>query len=53
MSDDLADAVETFVEEAESVYDEYDEGYLDPDAALSRLGDHIADLRDTYEGDEE
>jgi hypothetical protein len=49
MSDDLADAVETFVEEAEAVYDEYDEGYLDPDAALSRLGDHIGELRDTHE----
>jgi hypothetical protein len=53
MSDeDLAEAVETFVDQAETVYQEYDEGYLDPDAALSRLGDYIGDLRDTYEGDE-
>jgi len=51
MSDDLERAVESFVEEAETVYHEYDEGYLDPDAALSRLGDHISDLREAHEGE--
>jgi hypothetical protein len=50
--DEVARAVEQFVEQAEEIYHEYDEGYLDPDAALSRLGDHIAELRDTQEGDE-
>jgi hypothetical protein len=41
--------VAEFVDAAEQIYYEYNEGYLDPDAALSRLGDHVADLRDAYE----
>lgn len=43
------EAVAEFIDAAEDIYYEYNEGYLDPDAALSRLGDHVAELRDTYE----
>jgi hypothetical protein len=49
MDDETPDAVATFLDQAESVFHDYDEGYLDPDAALSRLGDHVSDLRDAYE----
>ncbi|SEO86098.1 hypothetical protein SAMN04487948_10625 [Halogranum amylolyticum] len=49
MSDEMPQPVATFLQNAESVYDEYDEGYIDPDAALSVLGDHITELRDSYE----
>ena len=45
----MPEPVREFIRKAERVYDEYDEGYTDPDAALSVLGDHITDLRDTYE----
>jgi hypothetical protein len=44
-------AVAEFIDAAEQIYYEYNEGYLDPDAALSRLGDHVGELRDTYEDD--
>lgn len=46
---DLDAAVERFIERTEAVYDEYDEGYIDPDAALERLGDYVTDLRDAHE----
>lgn len=46
---DLEAAVGEFIDEAERIYYEYNEGYLDPDAALSRLGDHVSELRDEYE----
>ncbi|AUV81897.1 hypothetical protein C2R22_09750 [Salinigranum rubrum] len=48
-SDEPPEAVREFIDAAEQIYYEYNEGYLDPDAALSRLGDHVAELRDTYE----
>lgn len=48
-SDETPEAVAAFIDAAEDIYYEYNEGYLDPDAALSRLGDHVAELRDTYE----
>jgi hypothetical protein len=44
-------AVAEFIDAAEQIFYEYNEGYLDPDAALSRLGDHVGELRDTYEDD--
>lgn len=47
--DDLEEAVEHFLDRAEAVYDEYDEGYVDPDAALESLGDYVTELRDAYE----
>jgi hypothetical protein len=49
---ELETEVERFLDSVERVYDEYDDGYIDADAALSRLGDHVSDLRDAYEGDE-
>lgn len=49
--DEMPPPVETFLEQVEGVYLEYDEGYLDPDAALSVLGDHVSELRDAYEGE--
>ncbi|MFB6101289.1 MAG: hypothetical protein ABEJ73_01845 [Haloplanus sp.] len=52
-SDDIDTEVETFLDAAERVYDEYDDGYVDADAALSQLGDHISALRDAYENDVE
>jgi hypothetical protein len=49
---DLDAAVADFLDATERVYDEYDDGYVDADAALSRLGDHVSTLRDAYEGDD-
>jgi len=50
MSDDELDAaVATFLDATERVYDEYDDGYIDADAALSQLGDHVSTLRDAHE----
>ncbi|MGM0591227.1 MAG: hypothetical protein ACQETI_06270 [Halobacteriota archaeon] len=49
MADEMPEAVSKFIRDAERVYDEYDEGYIDPDAALSVLGDHITRLRDSYD----
>lgn len=42
---DLEDAVRTFLTEADDVLGEYDQGYVDADAALSRLDGAIDDLR--------
>jgi len=50
-TEETPEAVGRFIDQAESVFHEYEEGYLDPDSALSLLGDHISELRDTYEGD--
>ncbi|WP_172824869.1 hypothetical protein [Halorientalis sp. IM1011] len=41
---DTDDAVETFLDESETVFEEYDQGYMDADAALERLRGHIEDL---------
>jgi hypothetical protein len=49
MSDELETAVESFLDDAGTVLGEYDQGYMDADAALSRLRDHIEDLEDEYE----
>lgn len=49
-SDELEEAVETFLHEAEEVMGEYDQGYMDADAALGLLTDHIEDLEDAYDG---
>jgi len=42
----LHEAVATFLAGADDVYDEYDRGYVDADAALSVLSSRIDDLRD-------
>ena len=43
---DLEDAVEEFLDEADTVYGEYEQGYMDADVALSLLEDHVEELRE-------
>jgi hypothetical protein len=50
MSDDLADPVETFLSDSRTVLREYEQGYMDADAALSVLEGHIDELREEFEG---
>lgn len=45
----LERAVETFVRDARRVYEEYEEDYLDPDAALWTLEGHIDTLEDALD----
>jgi DNA polymerase II large subunit len=49
-TDDLEAAVEEFLDESETVLSEYDQGYMDADAALTRLVDGIEELEEAYEG---
>lgn len=42
--DDHRAAVESFLDEAETVFAEYDQGYMDADAALSRLRRGVEEL---------
>lgn len=50
MSDDeLEDEVETFLQGADAVYSEYEQGYMDADAALQTLSSHIEALREAAE----
>ena len=49
MSDDLEDAVKEFLSETDTVYNEYDRGYMDADAALSRVEKHVETLREQVE----
>jgi hypothetical protein len=49
MTDDLESAVAEFLREAETVYDEYDQGYIDADAALRRLRPEIEELESTLD----
>lgn len=49
MTDDLETTVAEFLQEAETVYDEYDQGYIDADAALRRLRPEIEDLEETLD----
>lgn len=48
MSDDER-AVERFLDAAETVYDEYEKGYVNADVALSQLEGHIEELRERVE----
>ena len=43
--DDLESAVESFLSEADSAYEEYDRGYIDADATLRQLESAIDGLR--------
>ncbi|EMA45451.1 hypothetical protein [Halococcus saccharolyticus] len=43
---DTDDAVETFLDQADSVFEDYENGYVDPDAALSTLEHHVETLRE-------
>jgi hypothetical protein len=46
---DSETAVETFLDRANSVFEDYENGYTDPDAALAMLESHVNDLRDEVE----
>lgn len=47
---ELDDTVEEFLDNVDDVYAEYDQGYMDADAALSILEDHLDDLREEFYG---
>lgn len=49
MSDDTDDAVEQFLDAADTVYGEYDQGYMNADVALSQLESRIETLREAVE----
>ena len=42
---EMHDAVETFLNEADDAYGEYEQGYTDADATLRRLETAIEELR--------
>jgi hypothetical protein len=44
---DTETAVETFLNRADAVFDDYENGYTNPDAALSTLESHVESLRET------
>lgn len=46
---DAEDAVSEFLNETDTVFREYDKGYMDADAALSRVEKHIEELREQTE----
>jgi len=48
MDDDERAAVERFLRAADGVYEEYDAGYTDADAALRVLRDHVDSLREEF-----
>jgi hypothetical protein len=41
---ELDEAVEAFLRDTRSVYEEYEEGYMDPDAALWTIEGHLDSL---------
>jgi hypothetical protein len=43
---DTEEAVEEFLRTADAVYEEYDQGYVDADASLRQLREHLEELRD-------
>lgn len=49
MTDDLADAVETFLDAADTTFEEYEKGYMHADAAVDVLESHVDALREAYE----
>jgi len=46
---DTDDAVETFLSRADSVFEDYENGYVDPDAALATLEHHVERLDEATE----
>ncbi|ERG92512.1 MAG: hypothetical protein J07HQW1_02556 [Haloquadratum walsbyi J07HQW1] len=48
-SDDteLATAVATFLNNVDAAYDDYEQGYADPDVTLSVIMSHVKTLRET------
>jgi phage-related tail protein len=49
MDDDQRAPIEQFLRDAEDVYEEYDAGYTDADAALRVLRSHLDRLREQLE----
>jgi hypothetical protein len=49
MTDSLERAVESFLDETDAVLREYDRGYVDADAALSRVVAGVEELREELE----
>ena len=49
MTDDTDDAVAAFLDASDTVYEEYDQGYMNADVALSQLENRIETLRDEVE----
>lgn len=49
MSDETDEAVAEFLDAADKLYGEYDQGYMDADAALSLLETRIETLRERTE----
>ncbi|WP_435125896.1 hypothetical protein [Halobaculum sp. D14] len=47
--EELTAAVSAFLADAETVREEYEQGYMDADAAVSLLWRHIDELRDVHE----
>lgn len=47
---ELEASVEEFLDDADHVLSEYEQGYMDADAALSVLEGHIDDLRGDFRG---
>lgn len=52
-SEDVTAAVQTFLSEADSAYEEYDKGYTDADAVLRRLETAIETLREATGSEDE
>lgn len=49
MTDDADEAVAEFLDAADAVFEEYDQGYMNADVALSQLDTRIEALRDAVE----
>ncbi|QIQ76479.1 hypothetical protein GL213_08060 [Halogeometricum borinquense] len=49
MSDELEDAVKTFLADVDAAHKEYEKGYVDADATLELVMRHVDDLRDAHE----
>ncbi|MCL7418203.1 MAG: hypothetical protein M8354_10245 [Halalkalicoccus sp.] len=47
---ELEESVEEFLDDADYVLSEYEQGYMDADAAVSVLEGHIDDLREEFRG---
>jgi hypothetical protein len=45
MTDDLDAAVTEFLSDADAVFDEYEQGYMNADSAVSRLDAAVTELR--------
>ncbi|WP_254543518.1 hypothetical protein [Halomarina pelagica] len=48
---DTDDALRTFLRRADEIIHEYDNGYMDADAAMSAMETYVEDLRETVDGD--